>query len=306
MKKLKIAYVCQFPGYENDFIFRLIKHLHASGVEQVSPKLCDLLIVGPFAQKWLGLRLKFRSVYKLIMAGRRYAPRTLYQTGENTRWNAIPADFSISSDLGVSATNHFRFPLWMSMFDWTHEGFTSKGVDRFGPLVKIDQLLRPLGPQKGRRAQAVLISSHLKEPRVTLLNAVKSVMEVDCYGEAFASLSSRASRDFLKVDVCRDKQFALCPENSLYPGYYTEKIPDAFACGCIPITWCDGNVCHDFNPNAIINMARYAATGYAEGLRAALEPKSLEMLRDQPLLLNRPTLDGIKAFLTTLLADLTS
>ncbi len=304
MKKLKIAYICQFPGYENDFIFRLIKHLHASGVEQVSPKMCDLLIVGPFAQKWLGMRFKFQTIYKLIMAGRRYAPRTLYQTGENTRWNAIPCDFSISSDLGVPATNHFRFPLWMSMFDWTHEGVNSKSVDRFGPLVKIEQLMRPLGPQNGRKARAILISSHLKEPRATLLRAVKSVMEVDCYGEAFVSHPSLANRDFLKVDVCRDKQFALCPENSLYPGYYTEKIPDAFACGCIPITWCDGNVCHDFNPNAIINMARYAATGYAEGLRAALEPKSLEMLGDQPLLLDLPTLDGIKAFLTTLLADL--
>ncbi len=192
------------------------------------------------------------------------------------------------------------------MFDWTHEGFNSRIVDRFGPLIKIDQLMRQLGPQKDRKAEAVLISSHLKEPRSTLLNAVKSVMEVDCYGQAFASISSNANRNFLKEDVCRDKQFALCPENSMYPGYYTEKIPDAFACGCIPITWCDGNVCHDVNPNAIINMAQFAATGYADGLRAALEPKSLEMLRDQPLLLKRPSLDGVKAFLTTLLADLTT
>ena len=304
MKKLKIAYICQFPGYENDFIFRLIKQLHPTGVELVSPKMCDLLIVGPFAQKWFGLRLKFQTIYKRIMVGRRYAPRTLYQTGENTRWNAVPCDFSISSDLGVSAENHFRFPLWMSMFDWTHEDVTARSVDRFGPLVTIDQLMRPLGPPKGRRAQAVLISSHLKEPRATLLNAVKSVMEVECYGKAFASNSSLGSRDFLKVDVCRDKQFALCPENSMYPGYYTEKIPDAFACGCIPITWCDDNVCHDFNPNAIINMAQFAARGYADGLRAALEPKSLKALVEQPLLRDRPTLDGIKAFLMKLLADL--
>lgn len=306
MKKLKIAYICQFPGYENDFILHLIKQLHPAGVELVNPKLCDLLIVGPFAQTWFGLRLQYQTVYKLIMAGRSYAPRTLYQTGENTRWNALPCDFSISSDLGVSAENHFRFPLWMSMFDWMHEGVDAKSVDRFGPLVKVDQLMRPLGPPKGRKAQAVLISSHLKEPRATLLNAVKSVMEVECHGDAFASKSSLGRRSFLKVDVCRDKQFALCPENSLYPGYYTEKIPDAFACGCIPITWCDSNVCHDFNPNAIINMAQYASTGYAEGLRAALEPKSLEALVEQPLLRERPTLDGIKAFLMKILSDLST
>jgi len=90
------------------------------------------------------------------------------------------------------------------------------------------------------------------------------------------------------------------------PGYYTEKIPEAFACGCIPITWCDSNVSHDFNPNAIINMAEYASIGYAAGLREALQPKAFQALREQPLLLQRPSLDGIKEFLRRILSDVAS
>ncbi len=306
-KKLKVAYICQFDEYEGDFILKLLRILHTSGIEFVRPRDCDLLILGPFPQRWFGLKLRYKVASKLALLGRRHPPIMLYHTSENTRWNAVPADFSISLDLGVAASNHCRFPLWMTMFDWTHEGVPNNSVERFGPAVDIDQLMRPLGDQKDRKAKAILMSSHLKEPRLTLLKAVESVMPVDCYGAAFSPNESNGyNRKFFKYDVCRDKQFGLCPENSMSPGYYTEKIPDAFACGCIPIAWCDSNVSHDFNPQAIINMAQYASIGYAEGLRQAIQPSSLQALREQPLLLSRPTLDGIKDFIRKMLADITS
>lgn len=49
-------------------------------------------------------------------------------------------------------------------------------------------------------------------------------------------------------------KFNLCPHNSLYPGYYDEKITDFFHSGCLPITWCDSNVNHDFNSEAFVNL----------------------------------------------------
>lgn len=306
-RKLKIAPLCQFPGYEHDFIVNLIGHLHPDGIEFTSPRKCDLLIIGPFTQRFCGIKLRYRSLLKASLAGRTSLPRTLYQSGENTRWNAIPADFSLSSDLGVSDPNHLRFPLWMSMFDWSGEGFHAPVIRRFGPLIEIEQLMRPLGKPQGKFDRAVFISSHLREPRRGLLNAVKEVMEVDCYGSAFGKTTLPGRKDgFTKREVCEDKAYALCPENSMYPGYYTEKIPDAFACGCIPITWCDHNVHHDFNSRALINMADFAASGYAEGLREAILPRAVEDLRNQPLLVNRPSLDAIKAFLRRVLDGLSS
>ena len=53
-------------------------------------------------------------------------------------------------------------------------------------------------------------------------------------------------------------------------------------------------------------MAQYASIGYAAGLREALQPKSLQAMREQPLLLQRPSLDGIKAFLQRMLSDVAS
>ena len=46
----------------------------------------------------------------------------------------------------------------------------------------------------------------------------------------------------------------MCPENGLYPGYYTEKIPEAFYSGCLPITWADENIVADFNSRAFLNL----------------------------------------------------
>ncbi len=303
MKKLKVAYLSQFPGYEQEFVFNLLQSLHPPGVETVKARGCDLLIVGPFPQKYLGTKLKPRRATQWGLAGRQYPPRILYHTGENTRWNAVSADYAISFDLDVAHPNHFRFPLWMAMFDWSHEGFMSPPVERFGPLVPIDRLMRPLGQPTGRQERGILISSHLREPRATLLAAVRQLMEVDCHGTAFDGEPASPKQRAFKVDLCRDKQFVLCPENSMYPGYYTEKIPDAFACGCIPITWCDGNVDHDFNPHAIINMANFASQGYVNGLREALQPETLRRLREEPLLLRRPSLDGIRMFLQRVIVE---
>ena len=300
MRKLKIATICQYQGYEKDFIYRLIRSLYGDRIECVSPRCCDLLIAGPFRHKFFGWKLKFPAAFKMTMAGRKNLPRVLYQTGENMRWNAIPCDYSISFDLGVTNVHHCRFPLWMAMFDWRHEGIETNGEERLGPPIPIEQLMRPLGSQSARMFKAILISSHQREPRATLLEATKQIMEVECYGSAFPESTGKK---FLKLDVCRDKMFALCPENSMAPGYYTEKIPDAFAAGCIPITWCDQNVSHDFNPNAIINMASFASTGYVEGLREMVQPQSLNRILNEPLLLKRPSLDNMKSFLEKMIDE---
>ena len=45
--------------------------------------------------------------------------------------------------------------------------------------------------------------------------------------------------------------------NSIYPGYYDERVIDAFYFDSLPITWSDKNIAVDFNPNALINLNDY-------------------------------------------------
>jgi len=89
--------------------------------------------------------------------------------------------------------------------------------------------------------------------------------------------------------------FNLCPENSMYPGYYTEKIPEAFMGDCLPLTWVDENVSIDFNTEAFINLAPMFKNGF-EALRETLNSSfMLEKYSSQPLMIKLPQLnDHIK------------
>ena len=57
----------------------------------------------------------------------------------------------------------------------------------------------------------------------------------------------------------REHKFSLCFENQSYPGYLSEKLPQAFAHGCIPIYWGDPTVGETFNEKAFINVNSYSS-----------------------------------------------
>ncbi len=60
--------------------------------------------------------------------------------------------------------------------------------------------------------------------------------------------------------------FNLCEENSVYPGYYTEKVVEAYATGCIPIGWANPNIDADFYVGVLANSVSFAKAGYAKGM----------------------------------------
>jgi hypothetical protein len=101
----------------------------------------------------------------------------------------------------------------------------------------------------------------------------------------------------IKYDELQHFAFNLCPENGMHPGYYTEKIPEAFMAGCLPITWVDESVQADFNPKAFINLAPMAINHFAQ-LEEILHTRSiLASYAEQPLILQRPSLVSLKNYL---------
>lgn len=313
-KRIKVSHVNQTPGFENGFFFKLLDLSTGASIEFVPPDQCDLLIIGPFKNK--GVPLWRRTLRKLglksnpsVVPIRSYPPLTLYQTWENTcRYESYPADYTVSQDLGVAKDTHHRLPLWMAILDWSHEGLYREKLKRFGSPITIKSLMTPIGMKKWSVEKAykgALITTHLKEPRSTLLEVTREVLAVDGFGPAFdKSIADHNKSSFIKSDVYASYGFALCPENSTYPGYYTEKIPEAYACGCLPITWADSHVAYDFNSKAIINLWDYAATGYSVGLRNELEESNLKDKLEQPLLVMEPSLAESKKFLSAVLSQI--
>ena len=125
-----------------------------------------------------------------------------------------------------------------------------------------------------------------------LYEVVDKVIGCEGYGRAF----NRAVPT--KEDVLRDYEFNLCPENGLGSGYVTEKIPEAFHAGCVPITWCHPQaLARDFNPAAVINLYGLSKSKMVDELTQLLRSEDrFDSLLSEPLLLNKPRLDGIREF----------
>jgi hypothetical protein len=71
---------------------------------------------------------------------------------------------------------------------------------------------------------------------------INSIDRVDCAG-AFMNNTNELKTIYKdnKTEFLTQYQFNLCPENSNYEGYVTEKIFEAIQGGCIPIYWGSNN-----------------------------------------------------------------
>jgi hypothetical protein len=284
-------------------------------IEWVSPSQSDMLILGPFfkeAEKKLRwcprpLRPALESALQHLPS-RSSGPLRVFHGAENLRHDSIPADYSISFDLNIAASTHFRLPYWMEMIDWSHEGIYGNQNPRYGRLLQIERLMHPLGNRFLEKPKAAaFLSSHLREPRKTLFDAVNQVIPVTGYGAYFdRTIKNHHLSGFIKYELLQDYGFNLCPENGMYPGYYTEKIPEAFFADCLPITWTDDNVQVDFNPGAFINLAPMTYSNYAPLADILVSPSMLMEYASQPLLLKAPSIAPFQDFVKRMLADATS
>jgi len=309
MKKLKIATLGTPADYPLSLVPLIIRHLGYE-IQWSSSLEADLLIYGPFYKKKKDypylpkpLRPMAKSIQKK-MNQRASLPVTLFQTGENIRHDFISAQFSLSFDL-TQDSHHYRFPYWVEMVDWSHEGVVGNINPRFGQLLSLDHMMQPLGAKfLDRNHRAAFITSHLLEPRKTIYTAISTILDIDGFGPYFNStIKNHLQSGFVKSQILQNFSFNLCPENGLYPGYYTEKIPEAFLSGCLPLTWTDTNVKIDFNPLAMINLQPMMWNNF-EGLKELLhDKKQLQGFAEQPLIIEKPSIQLLKEFIQKMIRD---
>jgi hypothetical protein len=73
--------------------------------------------------------------------------------------------------------------------------------------------------------------------------------QVDLYGSAFGGPAVPS-----KMELMKDYRFAVVLENDLYPGYVTEKAPEAWMSGTVPLWW-GSDPAGYLNPRALVNLA---------------------------------------------------
>lgn len=306
---LKVAFDGTYTGYEHSFLPSLLGTLTKS-INFVSPDKCDLLIQGPFTKnekRYRWLPKSMRANFELPVWGKRMKPLILFHTNENTRVDFSKVDYGIGFDFIYGNNNFFRFPYWMEMLDWSDNGFRGNSNPRYGSLININKLMRPIGLDEWftRKPIAAFFTSHMIEPRLSLYKKISESIPIDGYGPFFnEEIKNHNSSKYKKKDVLGMYQFNLCPENNCYPGYYTEKIPEAFHSGCIPITCVDSNVSFDFNPKAFINLFDEFGGGFGDFSHLLSNKLYVKSKLTEPLILRRPCLEPLRFFLEKMLLDL--
>jgi alpha(1,3/1,4) fucosyltransferase len=237
----------------------------------------------------------FASVYPPNQP-RPYPERTIAYIGENVRPDYRNCRYSISSDFDSYGDRNCRLPGWYRHLSWP--GYVKRPpvvrantTGGFEPTVDVDALYRPrpLPSAANKDLFCCFVASHLEHHRMLAVERLAGVGRVDVFG-LVAGNPYQAS----KFELLPRYRFNLCFENSIFPGYYTEKLLQAWVGGCIPLYYSDSWFALDFNPRALINRIDFSTIDEFVRHVAAVNASHAAMteLYDQPLLVGkRPTLD---------------
>jgi hypothetical protein len=140
-----------------------------------------------------------------------------------------------------------------------------------------------------------MIAGNPEALRINMFNSISQYKAVEGYGNMFGN-SLRKS----KFAVLPEYKFCLCPENSVYDGYVTEKLVDAYAGLTVPIYSGDMAVNSDFNEFAFFNYQdadNKDMVGFVETIK---EWDTNDVLYrgtyEEPLLNEEPNLNEALAF----------
>jgi hypothetical protein len=105
-----------------------------------------------------------------------------------------------------------------------------------------------------------------------------------------------------KFAILPEYRFCLCPENSIYDGYVTEKLIDAYAGLTVPLYSGDVSVAEDFNYKAFLNYQETNNMEYfvSKALMLSTNDEYYREIFEQPLLNQEPSLDDAIQFVRSI------
>jgi alpha(1,3/1,4) fucosyltransferase len=224
--------------------------------------------------------------------------KTIAFIGENVRPSYMGYDYSLSFDHDTYGGRNFRLPLWYSRLAW--HGFEQKprrnNMHNHGyeQLIPIHTLIKGrVLDIKAKDKFCALIANNPEGLRINLFNSIAQYKQIDGYGNMFNNPLRQS-----KLDILPEYKFCLCPENSIYDGYITEKLIDAYAGLTVPIYSGDVSVVDEFNDGAYINY-QFVRNMDALVKKVMRTDQALEIYKtmyEQPLLLKEPSLNEAIAF----------
>jgi len=268
MEKIRVAQQHFWPGFNFDqsfFIAALRQVYEVEIIDQVEK--ADLVFESHFTPQ---STLRVRAERKLKKwRGRHISAKRVFYSGEPYPLPVGQCHGVISYHLHLQ-DHHFRFPHWVSVCNlWKNTSW------RFTPDHDADivpaQLttVRLTSPDKF----ACAIFGNRQHLRYMATQLLERFGKVDIFGK------SVGRPIFSKMAVMPEYKFNLCFENSILPGYVTEKALQAKMAGCIPLYWGDPAYRVDFNAKSLINIYEYDCD-----FQKIFDTVDLEEIRHTPLM----------------------
>jgi len=200
----------------NNFLIHLIRSIR-DDVIVTSPSEADVIIYTIFGNEH-----------------RMYNCKKIFFSGENLRPNYDECDYSITYDFDDYGGKNVRIPLWVHYIDWFRVG----SYDNPEYLIPEEYLYTE--NKFSIKPKSKFCSAVYSNPignRNEVSNILSSYKMVERFGKVHDNKLPDGER--YKMDIISDYKFNICFENSIHPGYYTEKLLHAKVAGCIPIYYAD-------------------------------------------------------------------
>lgn len=231
---MKINFLDFWGGFDiqNNFFIHLLRDIYKN-VELAPIQQCDYIIYSCFGNS-----------HHIID---RNKTKKIFYTGENLRPDFNECDYSFTFDFDSYDGKNIRIPLYHLYIDWFNVStYTNPQYLIHPSKINDNEFIRT-----PKTKFCATVFSSPRQLRYDLLNTLSTYKKVDGYGRPFGNHTEGELDKYQKLS---EYKFSICPENSCYDGYYTEKLLHAKTSGTIPIYWADEKVHLDFNKKCFIDV----------------------------------------------------
>jgi hypothetical protein len=257
----------------NNFFIHLLKQSF-DNVEVVNPEDADVMFFSVFGIE--------NTLYKNC--------KKIFFTGENIKPNFNKCDYSLTFDFDDCEGKNFRLPLWYFYIDW----FNVKTYLNPEWLIPESYLYGENEfTQKPKDKFCSIVFGKMVESRLNAIQKISEYKKVDIFGKANPEYNLPDGEKH-KLDLISNYKFSLCYENSISPGYHTEKLLHGKIAGNIPIYYGDETVCKDFNQKCFINTVNMSDQEVIETIKQIDTNKELyDVINSEPLFENKISLEPL-------------
>lgn len=170
----------------------------------------------------------------------------IFYTGECTTPNFNECDYAIGFDRMEFGDRYVRIPLYM-LFQYKKDylGLMDRGVFTADDLKKKESF-----------CSFVYSNCFAQDKRTEFFERLSQYKKVNSGGRYRNNIGGAVVD---KLAFQAKHKFSIAFENTVYDGYATEKLVEAFAARTIPIYYGDPRIAEDFNSGAFINCHDYGS-----------------------------------------------